>query len=319
LVPDQFVIPRPDPCDTRSTARNGPDGAAVEALCLAQGVPAALLPDYQFDLRRVDGVSGGNPELQSEEADTVTLGFVLTVPSFMDLGEDLRLSVDAYRIEIGHGIGRWDSESAVARCFDRAYNPAFDNANVYCTFFTRDSITGNIFAEIRDRNIGGIETAGVDLQLDWGIDVGPGRLAITALGTFVDYWRYIDPSGGSIEYAGTVGGGGLGRTLPRWKSLLNLGYAWNELALDLRWRHLDGASDVNYRDFKVPSYDYLDLGARYAFEDRALAGASIWAGVDNVFDEDPPIFPTWQQANTDPSVYDVLGRSYYLRLRYAFR
>ena len=319
LVPDQFVIPRPDPCDTRSTARNGPDRAAVEALCLAQGVPAALLPDYQFDLRRVDGVSGGNPELQSEEADTITLGFVLTVPSFMNRGEDLRLSLDGYRIEIEHGIGRWDAESAVARCFDRTYNPAFDNANVYCTFFTRESITGNIFAEIRDRNIGGIETAGVDLQVDWGIDVGPGRLAITALGTFVDYWRYLDPSGGSIEYAGTVGGGGLGRTLPQWKSLLNLGYAWNDLALDGRWRHLDGASDVNYRDFKVPSYDYLDIGARYAPASGALQGASLWLGVDNVFDEDPPIFPTWQQANTDPSVYDVLGRSYYLRLRYAFR
>jgi iron complex outermembrane recepter protein len=318
-VPNQFLVPMPDPCDARSTARNGPDRAAVEALCLGQGVPAALLPNYRFELRRVDGVSGGNPELQPEEADTATLGFVYTWTSSTNRAQDLRVSLDGYQIEIERGIGRWDSESAVARCFNRQYNPTFDVANVYCTFFSRDPITGNIYAEIRDRNIGGIETAGVDLQLDWGIEAGPGQLTIGALGSYVDYWRYLDPSGGRIEYAGTVGGGGLGRTLPEWKSLLNLGYAWNGFALDARWRHLDGASDVNVREFKVPSYDYLDLGVRYAFEDGALEGASIWVGVDNVFNEDPPIFPTWQQANTDPSVYDVLGRSFYLRLRYEFQ
>jgi outer membrane receptor protein involved in Fe transport len=42
------------------------------------------------------------------------------------------------------------------------------------------------------------------------------------------------------------------------------------------------------------------------------------AGVDNLLDEDPPIYPTWQQANTDPATYDVLGRRYYLNLQYGF-
>jgi outer membrane receptor protein involved in Fe transport len=319
-VPNQFALPWPenDPCRAGSAARAGPDRAAVESLCLAQGLPPALLPTYDFILRRTDGISGGNPDLEPEEADTLTVGLVVNWPAPFDGSEDVQLSLDGYRIEIEQGIGRWDLESAVARCFDPQYNPDYDVRNVYCTFFTRDETTGNIFARILDRNIGGLETAGVDLQLDWALDVGPGRLAVSAVASWVDYWRYLDPSGGAIEYAGTVGGGGLGRTLPSWKSLLTLRYDWNALGLHARWRHLDEARDVEYRDFTVPAADYLDLGVQYSADSGPFAGASVWAGVDNVFDESPPIFPTWQQANTDPSVYDVLGRAYYLRLRYAF-
>ncbi len=43
-VSNQFIVPMPEPCDANSPARTGPDRAQVEALCLAQGVPAALLP-----------------------------------------------------------------------------------------------------------------------------------------------------------------------------------------------------------------------------------------------------------------------------------
>jgi outer membrane receptor protein involved in Fe transport len=318
-VSNQFIVPVPDPCDANSSARTGPDRTQVEALCLAQGLPAALLPNYDFELRRVDGISGGNPDLKSEQGDTYSLGLAWTSTSVNRWVRDLQLSVDWYQIAIDEGIGRWDSESSVSRCFDPTYNPTFDSGNVYCSFFTRDGITGNIFAQILDRNIGGLETAGVDVQFDWGFAAGPGTLRLNALLTFVDYWTYLDPSGFAIDYAGTVGGGGLGRSVPRWKSLLNLSYEFDKLGLMARWQHIDSARDAEYRDFDVPAYDYVDFGASYVFGDGPLKGLSARAGIDNAFDRAPPIFPTWQQANTDPSLYDVLGRRFYLRLNYAFR
>ncbi len=318
-VSNQFIVPVPDPCDVNSPARTGPDREQVEALCLAQGLPAALLPNYTFELRRVDGIAGGNPELKSEQGDTYSAGFAWTSTSTDPRFRDLQLSVDWYQITIDDGIGRWDSESSVARCFDPKYNPSFDNGNVYCSFFTRDGITGNIFAQLLDRNIGGLETAGVDVQFDWGFAAGPGTLGLNALLTFVDHWSYFDPSGLAIEYAGTVGGGGLGRSVPRWKSLLNLSYQLDGLGLMARWQHLDDVRDAVYRDFEVPAHDYFDVGASYVFANGPLQGLSALAGVENVFDKEPPIFPTWQQANTDPSLYDVLGRRFYLRLKYAFR
>jgi outer membrane receptor protein involved in Fe transport len=320
-VSDQFEIPRPDPCDAdKSTVRNGPLRAQVEALCLAQGVPAATLPTFNYELRRTDGVSGGNPDLEPEQADTTTLGIVFTHTATGTRARDLQVAVDWYRIEIEDGIGRWDAKSAVERCFDPQYNPTFDPANVYCSFFTRDAATGFIFANIIDRNIGGLTTSGVDLQLDWGYRIDAGTFGVNALVSYVDTWQYADPSGGTIEYAGTLGGTGLGRSLPRWKSLATLTFAgnggWDVLT---RWRYVDGARDVIYPDFSVPSVQYVDIAGGYAFTGGALEGLSIRGGIDNVFDEQPPLFPSWQQANTDPSQYDVLGRSYYLQLRYQFR
>ena len=50
----------------------------------------------------------------------------------------------------------------------------------------------------------------------------------------------------------------------------------------------------------------------------SLSGLTLGLGVENLSDEQPPIFPSWQQANTDPSQYDVLGRRYYVDLRYRF-
>jgi len=318
-VSNQFVIPIPDPCDAGSPARTGTTRAQVEALCLAQGLPAALLPTYDFELRRVDGVSGGNPDLRPEQADTTTLGFVYTWVPADTRWRDLQLSFDWYRIELDDGIGRWDAESAVARCFDADYNPTFTNDNVYCSFFSRDSTTGNIFAEILDRNIGAIETAGLDVQLDWGWAVGGGEMRASALVSYLSQWTYSDPSGGTIEYAGTVGGGGLGLSLPRWKSLLNLTYSQGSLGAMARWRHIDASQDVKVRTFAVPARDYLDLGLSYGSDEGAMQGLTVHVGTENVLNEAPPIYPSWQQANTDPAQYDVLGRSYYLRIQYAFR
>jgi outer membrane receptor protein involved in Fe transport len=164
----------------------------------------------------------------------------------------------------------------------------------------------------------------MDLQVDWSIETGPGRLGANLYLTHVQTWKYSDPSGGTIEYAGTIGGGGVSRALPEWKSLLSLSYGWENVQLFARWQYIDGMTDAVYRnslvypDFEVPSRNYLDLGARITFAQGTLAGLTARLGVDNATDTDPPVFPSYSQANTDPAVYDVLGRRYYLSLGYHF-
>jgi len=67
-----------------------------------------------------------------------------------------------------------------------------------------------------------------------------------------------------------------------------------------------------------PTRCFLILG--YRFGGQSGSGETpVRADVENVGDNAPPIFPTWQQANTEPSLYDVLGRRYYLRLLFKFR
>jgi len=38
----------------------------------------------------------------------------------------------------------------------------------------------------------------------------------------------------------------------------------------------------------------------------------------NLSDEQPIIYPSQQQSNTDPSTYDVLGRRWFVNLTYSF-
>jgi outer membrane receptor protein involved in Fe transport len=74
--------------------------------------------------------------------------------------------------------------------------------------------------------------------------------------------------------------------------------------------------DAQFPDFRIPSRDYLDLWVGYRFPPLEYGDLTLRAGAENLLDTEPPIFPSYVQANTDPSLYDTLGRRYYLRLNY---
>jgi len=317
-VPGQFLFEPPDPCSVSSPQRNGPDRLQVEALCLAQGMTPAQLATFSYLLRRVEGVSGGNPELEPEEAETYTIGVVLRSPFVATALRDLALTVDWYSIDFRNAIGRWEVDIAKDRCFSPDYNPTYDPANGFCQFFTRTAATGDVFALELDQNVGGVDTTGVDVQVDWSMPAGPGRLEVNALLNYVDEWQAIEPNGGKVEYVGTIGFRALGSAIPRWRSLLGLRYGWQGLTFYSRWQHVDAMRDARYANFRVPSRDYVDAGATYEFDDGWLEGLTATLGVENLLDEAPPIFPSYSQSNTEPALYDVLGQRYFVSLRYRF-
>ncbi|MFL6762356.1 MAG: TonB-dependent receptor plug domain-containing protein [Sphingomicrobium sp.] len=72
----QLVIGTPpssigDPCDIRSTARTGANGARVATLCVAQGIPAAAISSYTFPTTATGQTNSGNPDLTPEKANTL--------------------------------------------------------------------------------------------------------------------------------------------------------------------------------------------------------------------------------------------------------
>ena len=99
-----------------------------------------------------------------------------------------------------------------------------------------------------------------------------------------------------------------------------MSYGWRDLTVGASWRYVDSMQDTDAVDpvFRIPSVDHFDLSASYDFSTGFLDGLRLGIGVENVTDEDPPIFPSSVQANTDPSQYDVFGRRYYASLRYSF-
>src|SRR3546814_13397655 len=65
-----------DPCDVRGVYRNGPNGAQVAALCVAQGIPATDIGTWQVNGTGVPSLISGNLDLKEETGDSITIGAV---------------------------------------------------------------------------------------------------------------------------------------------------------------------------------------------------------------------------------------------------
>jgi outer membrane receptor protein involved in Fe transport len=309
-----------DPCAAGSDARTGPDAARVEDLCLAQGVPSALLENFS-PAEESDGVSGGNPALEPEAADTVTLGVVLN-PSFdQPLLAQMQFGLDWYRIKIDDAIIMVDASTYVPACFDPASNPEMSVSGYWCGFFSRNSTSGTIQDFVDTQiNYGLLETSGIDGHLDWQIPLGNGTVSLAALASWLDSFT-LDPAHGlpREDYAGFVGSSP-GFSQPQWKANVDLAYQWHAITVGTQWRYVGAMHDIGVLfggfDYRVPSQEYWDLYEESVFERGALTGLTVRAGIENLTNEQPPLLPTPVQANTDPSQYDVLGRRYYISLTY---
>ena len=138
------------------------------------------MPSYDDPADQARGFAGGNPDLDPETADTLTVGVVLTSLFASRWLDRLQVSLDWYSIEIDDAIAfAAMSPTFIARCFDPTFNPGFDVANEWCRMFSRDPASGDIVdAYAILRNSAGLRTSGVDLQLDWQLDIGPGELGL---------------------------------------------------------------------------------------------------------------------------------------------
>ncbi|HEX7062625.1 MAG TPA: TonB-dependent receptor [Woeseiaceae bacterium] len=293
-------------------AQDDPD---ARALCIAQGIPESAIDSYNFANAQFQGLAGGNPDLTEETADTYTIGFVVQ-PGDGPL-DGFQASVDYYTIEIEDAIASIDAELLVGRCFDRRYNADLSNDNFYCQQFQRLPGTGTItdVAEI-SRNIASFELSGVDLQVDYTHEAGPGQFRAKWVSTWLDSFKEAQIQGESgTEEAGTASSGF--NALPEWKWTASAGYSWQGFDGDLRWRRISDMTDFAFPNFTLDSVDYLDLTFGYAFS-NVLEGLHLRAGVTNLTDEDPVIYPSNQQSNTDPSTYDILGRRYFVSATYSF-
>jgi iron complex outermembrane recepter protein len=308
-----------DPCNINSSFRTGANAAQVRALCQAQGIDDSLIDAYNNPNQQASGLSGGNPLLFEESADTLTFGLVFT-PQVDGFFSNFRASIDWYSIEIEDAIAEIEAETFVGRCYDAAFNPDFSTDNLFCNFFARSTFDGQIQDALEaDQNIGAIETSGIDVQLDWAGAVGPGRLSVNWVTAYLDkYDRQELPGDVFTELKGTIGST-IATAYPEWKSTLNLGYSLGGVGLSARLRYIDSMTDVGDDTFSLDSENYIDIMGSYAFSQGLFDGITLRLGVTNLTDVDPPNYPSSVQSNTDPSTYDVLGRRYFVSALYKFQ
>jgi outer membrane receptor protein involved in Fe transport len=320
-----------DPCDVRSSYRRGANGAQVQALCLAQGVPSSIINTYQLGTAQVFALTGGNPDLQEETADTYSAGAVLQSP-FSGMFDNMSLSVDFYKIRIKDAVGPLSISQAFQFCFNSGgNNPTYDPNNRYCSLITRNAASGVPINPSQPLlNLGTFNVQGIDIQFDWrfGLDrlgLGPdsGSLSLNTAVSYLDKFSIQAlPGAPTYDYAGSTGVGvetTAGLAHPRWKSITSLTYSLGQASIGFRWRFIDkminSAKVVNPTSTTrgVEAYHVFDLNARF----EASETAEFRLGVTNLLNKAPPQVGDIE-GNYDAQNYDVIGRYFFLGVNKKF-
>lgn len=243
-------------------------------------------PAFGGDTFSITVNSGGNPNLEPEEADTYTIGIVYQparAPGFA-------MSADYYEIDLSQTIGSLGTQRIVDDCY-------YDNVPQACALIDRDPVTNiitrvsNILVNIDDARVRGTDfeiryTAEPDLFAGLSESLSLRFLA----GQLIE--NSTTPLGGTkLELAGAT-------SLPEWTTTTTLGYAVGRWRVNLQHRWIDDTKlnamwveGIDVDNNKVDGVDYTNLMISYASD----IGGRRWeafANILNLFDDHPPPIPT---------------------------
>jgi len=322
---------------------NNPNGNGVYQTCLAM-MPnsVASAAYYNGGPGQTDNSTGGfawpsvigNPNLTPEKADTYTAG-VVSSPFDAALLSRMRLTVDYYNISVKDAIGQQTVGIAQRSCFDAGLNPLVATDPVAaaqtaaCRAITRNAVTGGLDnVNLTYVNAGRFRLSGIDAQLDWAGDIGPGRLGVNVQFNYLISFKASElPVDPLVEFKGTQGptSNGLNGGNYDYRVFTNVNYTVDGFMVGLQWQHLPSIEDAT-EAFQptptrgAPSYNIFHLNSSYAATDDV----TIRFGVDNLFNKAPPLTGI-NIANTNPlgtgnlpggnigtGFYDDNGRRFYL-------
>ena len=295
-----------DPCRT-DNLDNLANADQRIANCNALGVPADFNSEY--DSATLEGVNGGNIDLQAEQSISKTLGLVYTPGWF----EGFTATVDYWEIELTDAITSIDGQTILDRCVDS--ETGIDNP--YCGLIDRDSETGEI-TQIRSYalNIAGQEAKGVDFELGYDFDALEGAFRTSLIATYLKdrkEFPFQDNPDLFYQYAGTAGESD-------WQGVFTLNYSRGDWEASWKTRYIERASLYDNQELalnpnpsnrmELPSYAVTDVTAGYNFAN----GVSLTVGIDNLFNRALPTGTTGT-GSTD-ATYDNIGRFGYVTVAY---
>ncbi|MBB1450548.1 MULTISPECIES: TonB-dependent receptor [unclassified Pseudoalteromonas] len=248
---------------------------------------------------------GGNDQLTPELADTVTVGVVYEPEWF----EGFSMTLDYYDIEIENAIATVNNQYIVDSCLATDGSLA-NQSTALCSSANIDfnQSTGRIAFNNQLQNVGYEQTKGYDLNLNYKFDLA-GLAWNTSLDvTYLDEYT-VDVIESSIDYAGLITSGIGGYADVKANFELDVkGDAWSA---NYKARYIAGMDSYSCLGKEstcyaptTPSVVYHDVSGSYFISDMV----SLTAGVNNLFDKQPPYYSGNNDSNTDPYTYDVLGR-----------
>ncbi len=343
LFGDQCSMDSEGPYSTNAAFNNGGAAGAASSLALCRAMMGAIAAEYYAEAPE-DQSTGtglardvGNPDIESESADTWTLGLVVRSPSDDAFWGGFTGSIDWYEIEITDMIALESGDDVFQRCLSPALNPARDPNTLACASIGRDPLTGNVqFIGRSYTNQGRALTSGLDLQVDWTGQFAFGGIAVNVLANYnLENITQASPDVDEIEWAGTTGCSlGLECMGYDYRVFTRLSWFDGPWNVSLRWQYyptIDSgatATDPDARNIGVhSSYSNFALTGSYNYNERL----TLSLGIDNLFDRLPPLQggEAWREAenpddyNRAPTragggVYDPLGRRMYVSAQLNF-
>lgn len=266
--------------------------------------------------------SGGNPNLQPEKSKQWSIGAVA------DLTKDLSLTIDYWNIRITKEVAAIGAEYVV----DQA---AAGNSQ-YTGLVSRDSAKNITNIQSVSQNIGGVNTAGIDLDVKWKILKSPtfGNFGTRLNGTYTKKFDQILPDGTvqpsvgvTVDSSGNplnaVSSGGI---LFKWKSQLAFDWSKDVYSATLAQNYQSGYYDnwpskggfsTDSTPRHIGSLETWDLQGAYT----GIKQLTLRVGVKNMFNKQPPVITglgNYFQSGYDPSYYDAHGRNIYVSGNYKF-
>lgn len=267
---------RPDPVlnagepQTQLAAGQTMQGAmSTYLICQAQMGAAGAATYYAGDAGGATGsafnwiLQQGNPNLQSETADTWSFGGVVQSPWDNAWLAGLSGSFDWWKVDIEDAIQQYSPDYARYLCYgtnivSNATEAAAQAATPECQQVSRNANTGGANTVlIAYDNQATIETAGIDVAVNWtaqlndlGVDL-PGGLGLNVQATWLDYYRTKQsPTAFDVE---TDWKGSLGPNLTGtnggaydYRVFSSLSYFYDAFSVSLRWRYMPDVQSAAY-------------------------------------------------------------------------
>jgi iron complex outermembrane receptor protein len=248
----------------------------------------------------------GAPDLKPQEADNINLGI-------MYQGERFRASIDYFIFDYDGLIAPDASPQAIvnAGCPNGDTGlPIIDDPRVI-----RDA--GGQLREVRSQftNIGSVETDGVDINMDYALELGSGELNLRGAMTYVNKFDVDTDGDGTKDFdgAGNRNFNNSFSTMPQWRGFVGGTYFLNDHVFNATVRYIDGYDNDQSNNAPVDSWTTLDLLYSYTFAGLIGDGDTTFSiGMNNALDEDPPALTRYdssgnliQRIDPDSGIYNV--------------
>lgn len=290
-----------DPCEAQNIGYSANRAKNCAALGIVTPGLASQLPSQL--------TTGGNPNLQPETSNSLTLGAIIQ-PRFIP---GLDVTVDYWNISIKDVVTQFSGNQIAQYCVDL---PSIDN--IFCGAMTRDQndpVRAIATMSTQMINASKLSAEGIDFAVNYRTNIGSGMGRIGLKATYL-LDKQIEAVPGMDE---SILKQVTGYADPRVRATAYVAYqlgkwnlAWNTQFRGASLHQTNAASDEAFITNRVPHYWNHDLSIGFDVSENYR----LMFGVNNVLDAAPPQVPSTYLGLS--GVFDTIGRNYFVSANIRF-